>query len=195
VKKKKGEDMSEPVDTIEEGSLEDGEENTAEEPELSPLEALRQEKEEVYDQLLRKHAEFENYRKRVTKERQEFRQSHQAEVLRELLTALDACEKGIESFPDPPENPELEVYRQGYELILKELRALLFKFNVTEISAIGSPFDPNLHEAVLREETTKHREGQVVDEFRKGYLLHDRLLRAAQVKVAVQPVETETQEG
>lgn len=169
-------------------------EESTEEANPSPLDALRQEKEQLYDQLLRKQAEFENFRKRANRERQELRQVYQAEVLQELLTCLDACEKGLESFPDSPENPELQVYRKGYELILKELRSLLAKFGVSEIPAVGSPFDPNLHEAVVREETTQQEAGQVLDEFRKGYLIGDRLLRASQVKVAAPPLQKEEKE-
>ena len=151
------------------------------------LEDLRKERDETHDLLLRKQAEFENYRKRVRKERVEQRLAAQAEVFEELLPALDVLEKGLDSMKAAPEDSELETYRQGYELALQDIRSVLDKFEVTEISGLGSIFDPNIHEAVLREVTSDHEDGEILDEFRKGYKIQHRLLRAAQVRVAVQP--------
>lgn len=151
------------------------------------LEDLRKERDETHDLLLRKQAEFENYRKRVRKERVEQRLAAQAEVFEELLPALDALEKGLDSMKAAPEDSELETYRQGYELALQDIRSVLDKFEVTEISGLGSIFDPNIHEAVLREVTSDHEDGEILDEFRKGYKIQHRLLRAAQVRVAVHP--------
>ena len=155
--------------------------------EVSRSEDLLREKEELHDQLLRTQAEFENYRKRVNRERPEQRISSQAEVLKELLTALDACEEGLKSLPESPADAGLEAYRKGYELILGELRSLLSKFGASEIDAVGARFDPTIHEAFVREVSDEHEEGRILDEFRKGYRIQDRLLRPSQVKVAVQP--------
>ena len=156
---------------------------------LETIEILRQEKEEHLDLLLRKQAEFENYRKRVAKEKEQLRLTAQARVLEELLPVLDALEKGLHSLPAAPGDSELEAYREGYELMFKEVQSVLRKFAVIEIPGVGEPFDPNIHEAVVREVTTGYKEGEILDEYRKGYKLKDRLLRPSQVKVAVHPVE------
>ena len=157
--------------------------------ETNALEVLRKERDETEDLLLRKQAEFENYRKRVRKEREEQRLVAQAEVFEELLPTLDALEKGLDSLREAPEDSQLDTYRQGYALMLQEIRRVLDKFGVTEIPALGSLFDPNIHEAVLREVTPDHKDGKILDEFRKGYKIQHRLLRPAQVRVAVQPDE------
>ena len=156
---------------------------------LETIEILRKEKEEHLDLLLRKQAEFENYRKRVAQEKEQLRLTAQASVLEELLPVLDALEKGLHSLPAAPGDSELEAYREGYELMFKEVQSVLRKFAVIEIPGVGAPFDPNIHEAVVREVTTRYKEGEILDEYRKGYKLKDRLLRPSQVKVAVHPVE------
>ncbi len=156
---------------------------------LETIEILRKEKEEHLDLLLRKQAEFENYRKRVAREKEQLRLTAQASVLEELLPVLDAFEKGLHSLKAAPGDSELEAYREGYELMFKEVQSVLQKFAVIEIPGVGTPFDPNVHEAVVREVTTGHKEGEILDEYRKGYKIKDRLLRPSQVKVAVHPRE------
>ncbi len=163
--------------------------------EEDPLETLGKELDQTKDLLLRKQAEFENYRKRIRKERGEQRLAAQAEVFEKLLPTLDALEKGLERLREAPENSELETYRQGYEFMLQEIRSVLEKFGVTEIPGLGNPFDPNIHEAVLREVTSEHEDGKILDEFRKGYKIQHRLLRPAQVRVAVQPDQETVSEG
>ena len=159
------------------------------------LKTLGKELDQTKDLLLRKQAEFENYRKRIRKERGEQRLAAQAEVFEKLLPTLDALEKGLESLREAPENSELETYRQGYEFMLQEIRSVLEKFGVTEIPGLGNPFDPKIHEAVLREVTSEHEDGKILDEFRKGYKIQHRLLRPAQVRVAVQPDQEKVSEG
>lgn len=149
------------------------------------IEQLSRERDEYYDSLLRKQAEFENYRKRVNREKQENRLSAQADVLSDVLHVIDSCEKGLESLPDPDNNPTLSAYREGLELLLTSLRNLLAKYQVTEVPGEGRVFDPNMHEAVVRENVTEGEDGQILEQFRKGYRIGDRLLRAAQVRVAV----------
>ena len=159
------------------------------------LETLGKELDQTKDLLLRKQAEFENYRKRIRKERGEQRLAAQAEVFEKLLPTLDALEKGLERLREAPENSELETYRQGYEFMLQEIRSVLEKFGVTEIPGLGNPFDPKIHEAVLREVTSEHEDGKILDEFRKGYKIQHRLLRPVQVRVAVQPDQENVSEG
>ena len=156
------------------------------------LAALQKERDQYYDQLLRKQAEFENYRKRVEREKADARFAAKQEILRELLNVLDACERGLNSIESAESRGRdaaaykeiLQSYREGYELLHKQIQSTLAKFGVEEISAVGEQFNPNIHEAVLHEPSESHREGEVMEEMKKGYRLHDRLLRAAQVKVA-----------
>ena len=157
---------------------------------LETIENLRRERDEYYDLLLRKQADFENFKKRTTKEKEELRLSTQGEILQQLLTILDAFEKGLSTLETDSENAALETYREGYELILREFQSILGKFGVSAIPGAGERFDPNVHEAVVREVTSEHEEGEILDEYRKGYMIKDRLLRPAQVKVAAEPTDS-----
>jgi molecular chaperone GrpE len=168
-----------------------GESESGEEQEKAPagtdffseaLDALRREKEQYHDQLLRKQAEFENYRRRVEKEKADTRFAAKQEILRELLNVLDACEQGLAGMERAEGN--LQSYREGYRLLERQVKSLLSKFGVEEIAAAGRQFDPNVHEAVLHEISESHPEGEVIEEVKKGYRLNDRLLRPTQVKVA-----------
>ena len=190
--KKKGhleEQDTPPENEIHPGAEEGEPESLQQDSSLEAIDTLRKEKEEQHDLLLRKQAELENYRKRVTKEKEELRLTAQARVLEELLPVLDAFEKGLNTLQAAPGDSELEAYREGYELMFKEIHSVLQKFAVIEIPGVGAPFDPNVHEAVVREVTTEHEEGEILDEYRKGYKIKDRLLRPSQVKVAVHPAE------
>ena len=162
---------------------------------LETIERLGKERDENYDLLLRKQAEFENYRKRVEKEKSSLRVAAQAAVLEKLLPVLDAFEKGLGELKEEGGSSELQTYRQGFELMMQELQSVLEKFGVEEILGLGTPFDPNVHEAVVTEVTEGYEEGEILEEYRKGYTIQGRLLRPSQVKVAVgskqQPVDRE----
>jgi molecular chaperone GrpE len=144
------------------------------------VDTLRREREELQDRLLRKTAEFDNYRKRVDKERRELSEWAAANVLTDVLAVLDDFERAL-SVEAPP---EAAPYRTGVELIHRQLGELLRKRGVTPIEALGADFDPHRHQAVAYEESPGAREGEVVGEMRKGYRLGDRLLRPALVRVA-----------
>jgi molecular chaperone GrpE len=144
------------------------------------LEQLRRDRDEVYDRLLRKTAEFENYRKRVDKERRELSEWAAADALTDILAILDDFERALSA--DAP--PEAEPYRAGVELIHRQLGEMLRKRGVTPIETEGADFDPHLHQAVAYEETPGAREGEILGEMRRGYRLGDRLLRPALVRVA-----------
>lgn len=156
---------------------------------LKTIEDLRRERDEYYDLLLRKQAEFENYRKRVTRERDDMRLSAQAAVLEQVLPVLDSCEKGLEVMDEAGGGSEMSVYREGYELLLRGLRSLLERFQVEEVAGCGESFDPNIHEAVQRQVSEDRDDGEVLQVYRKGYWMKGRLLRPAQVSVAVKPQE------
>ena len=150
------------------------------ESDADQLDALARERDEMRDRLLRKTAEFDNYRKRVDKERRELSQWAAADVLSDLVTILDDFDRALAV--DAP--AEAEPYRAGVELIHRQLGELLRKRGVTPLETLGADFDPNLHQAVAYEETAGAREGEVVGELRKGYRLGERLLRPALVRVA-----------
>lgn len=141
---------------------------------------LQQERDELHERLLRKTAEFDNFRKRVDKERRELSEWAAADVLTELLAVLDDFDRALAA--DAP--PEAAPYRTGVELIHRQLTELIRKRGVTPIETAGADFDPHLHQAVAYDETPGAREGEIIGELRKGYRLGDRLLRPALVRVA-----------
>jgi molecular chaperone GrpE len=144
------------------------------------IETLRRERDENYDRLLRKTAEFDNYRKRVERERREQADRAVVDLLQELLLVVDDFDRALTV--DAGEGGS--AYRKGVELIHAKLHDLLRKQGVSPIEALGAEFDPNLHQAVVHEPSAGHRDNEVIDELRKGYMLNDRLLRPALVKVA-----------
>ena len=145
-----------------------------------PIEALQREKDALQDRLLRTAAEFDNYRKRMDRERRDLAEYAAADVIRDLLPILDNFERALQA----PATPETDAVRKGIELIHKQMLDLLKKRGVTPIEALGTDFDPNFHQAVIHEVSPDHREGEVIQELQRGYLLGDRLLRPAMVKVA-----------
>lgn len=156
---------------------------TAAEPstdETTELAAARRERDELQDRLLRKSAEFDNYRKRIDKERREQADWAAADVLGDVLAVLDDFDRALST--EAP--PEAKSYLAGFELIHRQLGDLLRKRGVTAIETLGTDFDPHLHQAVAYDESPGAREGEVIGELRKGYKLGDRLLRPAMVRVA-----------
>ena len=152
------------------------------------LASVKAESEQWHDRFLRKAAEFENYRKRMEKEKAETTVLAKSSVLVEFLAIVDACERALASFDDAQDDEgSLNEYRQGVELLYKQVLDTLHRVGVVPIKAKGRSFDPNLHEALVREETAAYKENTVVEELRRGYLFKDRLLRPAQVKVATRP--------
>jgi molecular chaperone GrpE len=142
---------------------------------------LQRERDDYYDRLLRKTAEFDNYRKRTDRERIQLSEAAAADLLEELLPLVDDMERALKADPG---SDGAEAIRRGVELIHKQLVETLRKRGVTPIDALGADFDPHFHMAVSHEPADGRREGEVVEEFRRGYMLGDRLLRPAMVKVA-----------
>ena len=143
-----------------------------------PLEELRRERDAVQDRLLRTAAEFNNYRKRMDRERRDLAEYTAGEVMKELLPIIDNLERALQAVEqDDP-------LRKGVELIHKQMLDMLRKRGVTPIEALGADFDPNFHQAVIHEESAQHREGEVMQELQRGYVVGDRLLRPSMVKVA-----------
>jgi molecular chaperone GrpE len=153
---------------------------TAAATESGELDALRREKDALQDRLLRTAAEFDNYRKRVDRERREQAEYASADLLTDLLPIVDDLERALQA----PATGESETYRRGVELIHRQMLTLLQRRGVKPIEAVGVQFDPRFHEAVVQEVSDAHREGEVMAELRRGYTLGDRLLRPSVVKVA-----------
>ncbi|HEX6165009.1 MAG TPA: nucleotide exchange factor GrpE [Vicinamibacterales bacterium] len=170
--------MSEqPIDPIDEG----GAAAPAAEAEApQDTSALQKERDDLYDRLLRKTAEFDNFRKRVERDRKDMIDYASAEVLSDLLAIVDDFDRALAA--EAP--PEAQGYKTGLELIQRQLAELLKKRGVSTIEAMGADFDPHVHQAVAYEEVPGAREGEVVGVMAKGYKLGDRLLRPALVKVA-----------
>lgn len=140
----------------------------------------KSERDDLYDRLLRKTAEFDNFRKRVERDRSEMIEWAAADVLRDVLSIVDDFDRALAA--DAP--PEAQAYKSGLEMINRQLAELLKKRGVTTVDALGADFDPHLHQAVAYEEVEGAREGEVVAVMAKGYKLGERLLRPALVKVA-----------
>jgi molecular chaperone GrpE len=144
------------------------------------LEALQRERDDYYDRLLRKTAEFDNYRRRVERERREQADQAVVDLLQDLLLVVDDFDRAL----TVEAGEDASAYRKGVELIHSKLQDLLRKRGITPIESIGKDFDPNVHQAVSHESSPDHREGEVIGEMRRGYMIGDRLLRPAMVKVA-----------
>ena len=158
----------------------------ADEPVTDPVEAppdvadLQRERDDFRDRWMRKSAEFDNYRKRIERERREQADQAVVDLLQELLLVVDDFDRAltVDAGDGDP------AYRKGVELIHGKLHDILRKHGVRPFDALGADFDPNVHQAVVHESSPDHREGEVIGELRKGYTINERLLRPAMVKVA-----------
>jgi molecular chaperone GrpE len=145
------------------------------------LQKLKAERDSLLDRLARAQAEFENARRRASKEQQEFRDYAAVDAIRPLLPILDSFERALQVKSEPGD------FRSGVELIYKQLQDALAKLGVRAIPAKGEPFDPHVHEAIEMVETSDVADHEVIEELQRGYKIKDRLLRPAMVKVAKNP--------
>ena len=143
------------------------------------LDRLRQELSSLKDSSLRTLADFDNFRKRSDREKQEARRYALLDPMRDFLPVIDNLERALAS------KGRLEDLKEGVELILKQMQALLERYSVSAVPALGERFDPSVHEAVMQEPVEEVGEPTVIEEYQKGYMLHDRLIRPAMVKVAM----------
>lgn len=176
--------------------------STEELEELTPVKQQLQEQQEMleeksalvaeYEDLLkRKQADFENYKKRAQKEAQDFKKYANAEIVLDVLSMMDDFERAIESTES---SKDFYALRDGILLVEKQIRNTLeSKYGVKVIDALGKEFDPTIHDAIMMEESEKHEEDTVIEDFQKGYIMHDRVIRPSKVKVAkaVSPVSDE----
>jgi molecular chaperone GrpE len=183
-------------DNLKSVSSEDPQTNTPEVSEASPEETaqtdpaellaerdrLQAEVADLQDRLLRRQAEFENFRRRTERDRSDFLQYAGMEIVREILPILDDFERARKTECSD------ESYRQGIELIYQRLVDTLTKIGLEPIEVgAGTEFDPNLHQAVVRLETDEAADNTILEEFQRGYNFKGKLLRPAMVKVAVKP--------
>ena len=147
------------------------------------IQKLQAEKQELLDTLVRRQADFENYRKRVEKERHHDRYRAVESLIEHVLPVLDAFDRALSG----PADAAYAEYRKGFELIRRQLWETLAKQGLVRIEALGQEFNPHFHHAIERVETTEHVDGIVIGELQPGYLFHDRVLRPAMVRVAVAP--------
>ena len=131
--------------------------------------------------LLRRQADFENYRKRIEKERSEDAKRHTARVVEALIPIVDGFEHALAAHREA----QYENYRKGFELIYKQMLDNLAKLGVERVEPIGQQFDPHSHQAMDRLETDDHEDGSIVQVYQPGYVYHGRVLRPAMVRVAV----------
>jgi molecular chaperone GrpE len=151
-------------------------------PHDAALLKLKAERDSLLDRVARLQAEFENARKRASREQQEFRDYALADTVRTFLPVVDSFELALRA-----EGEKKSEFRSGVELIYKQLQDALLKLGLHPIEAKGSQFDPHLHEAIEMVDTTDAADHEVLDELQRGYKLKDRLVRPAMVKVARNP--------
>jgi molecular chaperone GrpE len=131
------------------------------------------------DTLVRRQADFENYRKRVEKEREQERHRGIEALVEKLLPVLDAFERALSVL----DHPAYAEYRKGFELIYKQLSEALTKQGLQRIESVGKEFNPHFHHAIERVESGEHADGTVIGELQPGYVFHGRVLRPAMVRV------------
>lgn len=151
------------------------------EPASEQLERLRAEKDDLQRALVRLQADFDNYRKRVDRERAAEHARALGHAVEGLLPALDGFERALAAHSDPA----YEEYRKGFDLIYRQLLAALSRLGLERIEAVGMAFDPHVHQAVERVDSSELEDGTVIAEMQAGYRFRDRVLRPAMVRVAV----------
>ncbi len=175
--------MRDAVAAVEEVEGERGRASVVEETDEEEVAKLRREIADLRDRTMRTLADFDNFRKRSERERQETRKYALLEPLRDFLEVVDNLGLALAAAGSADD------LKRGVEMIHRQMQELLRRLGVKEIEALNQPFDPALHEAVQREEDPTVQKATVVGELRRGYMLHERLLRPTMVKVAV-PAET-----
>ena len=177
------------VSTDENGSSEEDESSEEDLIELDPIKVLekdlqktKNELAEQKDSFVRLQAETDNFRKRLSREKDEFSQYANERLFKELIPIFDNLERALED----PSN-DTKSLKEGLEMILKQFSAFLEKEKVGPIKAIGEKFDPMVHEALTSEESNEHEENTIISEFVKGYTINNRVLRPSQVVISKKP--------
>ena len=164
------EDIDEAIDTAEEA-----------------VDSAADQAKEYYDRLLRVSAELDNYKKRVDREMADFRKYASERVFQALLPIIDNFERALAAAEEDPSNTKQLL--EGLQLIHSNFLKMLDQFHVTPIEAVGKPFDPQYHQAMMRQESADVAPNTVLSEINKGYMFHDRLLRPSYVIVSAEPTK------
>lgn len=172
-------DESEQIEVIDSEETEAGTSEETSDSEQKEMEALKQEKEELQDRLLRLQAEFDNFKKRSQKEKEVDRKYKAQDLVNELLPAIDNFERALQVEVTDATSSLID----GITMVYQQLKDALKSQGVEEIEAEGNVFDPNLHHAVMQVEEEEIESNTVVEELQKGYILNDRVIRPAMVKV------------
>ena len=185
------EDRTAPQDSGSEGEApaEEGEVPQDDDP-LVQLERVRAEAADNYDRYLRAAAELDNFRKRAVRMRAESREETLRDLLLQIAPLMDNMRRALAQ-----EAAEAQSLKQGVELILSQFQTILNGYGLEEIEAVGNPFDPNLHEAMLEGESADCEPGTILEEMEKGYRLREKVLRPARVVVGRAPAEQEESEA
>ena len=157
------------------------------------VESLEKEARENHDRLLRVSAEFENYKKRAAREMNDFRKFANESFAKAMLPVVDSMDLAIESSSNDKHVSNSMV--EGVNMTLKEILKVFEQFGIKRFESIGNTFDPNLHQAVMQEETEMFPENKVSKELQKGYMINDRLLRPAMVVVSKKITEPENRKN
>ncbi len=177
-------DEQEPVESGAPSEKKQSNETKNAKPVEEQLEDAKQEIVQEHDQLLRMSAEFENYKKRMNRQMEDFRKYANETLLKDLLSVVDNLERALNTSGENTGESMPVCLFEGVEMTLNEILKILTRYNVTPIESLGKPFDPVFHEAVMQEESEDQPENMVINEFQKGYLIHDRLLRPSMVVVS-----------
>ncbi len=167
------------------------EEHPVETKEAGDVKKFKKEFSELNDKYLRLYADFENYKRLVAKEKEELIKYSNEELIKELLSVIDHLELALQHSSN---NEASTALAKGVEMTLKEIKTALEKFGLVSIEALGKPFNPFVHHAMSQIESEEAEENIVVSEFRKGYMLKDRVLRAALVAVSKKPSQKDQTE-
>jgi molecular chaperone GrpE len=148
--------------------------------------ALESEKADLRERMLRIAADFDNWKKRSRKELADSEARARENVLRDLLEIIDNLERATSSLAGG-EEADAKAVREGVELVLRQFRSKLERYQVKPVESVGQPFDPRIHEAISQKPSPEVKPGSIVQEFQKGYFIGDKLLRPAMVVVATAP--------
>lgn len=145
------------------------------------LEQLKQQAEENHQRFLRAQADFDNYRRRTMKEKEEFAKYASLKLIEQLLPVVDNFERALAVGKD---NKDVDALTKGIDMIFRQLDQVLAGEGLKPMETVGAPFNPEYHQAIMQVESDEHEEGIVVEEVQKGYMLKDKVLRPAMVKVS-----------
>ena len=148
---------------------------------ISELEKLRSETEELKNKWLRAQAEFENFRRRTRQEKEETAKYASKRLIEQLLPVFDNFDRALQS---SKENQDFEALYKGVDMIFRQFSAILEQEGLKPMDVVGQSFNPEFHQAVMQVESEEHEEGMIVEEIQKGYMLKDKVIRPAMVKVS-----------